>query len=219
MHRDYARRERARDLERRNATARVCQHRHGPGICGTMLEHRANALGRVVTSCPKCERRRAGICRDCPRAVEGRVGSAVRCAECKARARDEQVRAYAVRSHDVVLANAKRRYRKNRAERKRRAEYKRRWRKLNPDKVKAQKRREALRQSSTRLEYHRAYRERRKAERARRELRRYHAEREGRALTHPCLGGCGLDLTGRTKKCSRCKARDLAAIAGTEAAA
>lgn len=158
QYRDYAQRERDRDLARRNATTRVCQHRHGPGVCGTLLEHRTDALGRVVTTCWKCERRRAGVCRDCPRPVEGRIGSAVRCAGCKARARDEQVRAYAVRSHDVVLQNARRRYHADPDKRAKDNEYKRLWRKANPEKVRAQKRRAALRQPKRVRQYMARYR-------------------------------------------------------------
>lgn len=57
-------------------------------LCRGRLEFATDLLiGRVTVRCRQCERRLAGICRDCPRPIDGVVGKSYRCAECKARAR------------------------------------------------------------------------------------------------------------------------------------
>lgn len=61
-----------------------CRARLGPhAVCGGRLLEDVDRLGRVVVRCPLCERKRAGVCRLCPRAVNGRRGWAVYCVECK----------------------------------------------------------------------------------------------------------------------------------------
>ena len=73
-----------------------CQvRRNGSGKrCGATLETQLerDGWGVVIGSrviCPSCERRRAGLCQVCDRAVAGRVGFALYCddAECKRRVR------------------------------------------------------------------------------------------------------------------------------------
>lgn len=65
----------------------LCTRREGQfGRCGGALEAQVDLNGNVSFRCSRCERRRAGICRDCPRLVEGQVGRAVRCAFHKRRA-------------------------------------------------------------------------------------------------------------------------------------
>lgn len=47
--------------------------------CLTPLVERRTAIGGLEWGCPKCDRRRAGICADCPQPVHGKVGRAERC--------------------------------------------------------------------------------------------------------------------------------------------
>lgn len=81
-----------RRISARNRTSEWCQRRHGRmGVCGGRLSW-ATVDGRAVQSCDLCERFKAGICRDCPRPVEGMKRRAVRCKACKRAAmrRDQQ---------------------------------------------------------------------------------------------------------------------------------
>ena len=65
----------------------TCAFKLGAGTtCGGALTFRTDRLGRVVEHCPRCARRTAGICADCPRPVAGARGKALRCASCKKRA-------------------------------------------------------------------------------------------------------------------------------------
>ena len=72
--------------------------------------------GHLVESlaCRCDERRRVGICLDCPEPVEGRLGVALRCADCKRKARAEYSKRYRERHPDRIREvydreNAKRR--------------------------------------------------------------------------------------------------------------
>lgn len=71
----------------------------GPGgrVCGAVLRERIARFGQLAWDCPRCERRKAGICADCPRPVVGTVGKAERCAEHRRLALRENDRDYAVR--------------------------------------------------------------------------------------------------------------------------
>ena len=51
--------------------------------CRAVLTEVMDRLGRLSWRCPSCERRRAGLCRHCPRRVDGRVGTAFYCAGCR----------------------------------------------------------------------------------------------------------------------------------------
>jgi len=62
--------------------------------CRAVLEHVTDGNGRTIERCPACDRRRRGICRDCPAAVEGEVGKAVRCRRCKRLARRRHEKTY-----------------------------------------------------------------------------------------------------------------------------
>jgi hypothetical protein len=140
----------------RNAESIRCQRRAGPGICNTLFEITIEG-GRTVSRCPACRRRERGICRDCPLPVYGAVGRALRCATCAARAQREHIRASGERHREKRLAASRRYYQENEEIRRRRNEYKKAYRKANPDKVRAQKRREALAQGEHRLAWHRRH--------------------------------------------------------------
>lgn len=126
-------------------------------ITGKLLE--------VVEQCTCPESRRlAGICRDCPRPVEGAVGRALRCAACKRAAALEASRRWRERNPDQVEAankahNAKRRAAEGRAQRR---EWEREYR--NRPEVKErrrkQRRRIALKHPERKAEQHRRYKER-----------------------------------------------------------
>jgi hypothetical protein len=159
--REWARRRNERELADRQRTAATCPRRHGPGVCGGVLTTDTDRIGRTVIVCDRCERRKRGICRDCSRSVYGRVGTAIRCEAHAEMARQRQMRAYTVRHHDKVLARC-RAANGDPEVRRAKAEYKRLWRKANPEKVRAQKKRYVERQaanpSSTYNRYHRRYR-------------------------------------------------------------
>src|SRR5438046_842328 len=80
---EYARRKRERKLAEANRSSTTCQRKQGSGHCGAILETVVLEGGRTRIVCPLCERRKRGVCQDCPRPVEGRVGTALRCARCK----------------------------------------------------------------------------------------------------------------------------------------
>lgn len=220
--RPYARRwaaeKRARAMDAKRRSARTCPRRFGRwGVCGAVLE--SDVIGGVlVVTCPACERMALGICRDCPRPVYGTPRKARRCA-----AHARQAQTVAERKHDALnktkrRAASRRNYQQNGARRRRKNEYKKAWRKANPDKVKAYKRAEAGRHSPKTLEYHKAYR-------AAHRVKRANVERKRAAGTLPlrtCMTPrCSIVVTGRKKKCGRCKERErqnaaaiLAATAG-----
>jgi hypothetical protein len=202
--REWQQRKRDAALAKRNHGRERCQKRHGRfGICGALLEYVDEKSESAETYCPACERQRLGVCRDCDSPVDGKAGKALRCAEHKHAATIAAGRRHFRRHHDKELAEARRSYQQNEAVRRRRNEYKRAWRKANRDKVRAQKRREALRQRARRTEYHRARRERERERLARRELNRYH----GIVAVRTCLT-CDTVVHGRVKKCVMCKARE-----------
>jgi hypothetical protein len=137
-------------------SADVCRKR----FCGCVLEFHT-VEGRLVESCPWCDRKRRGLCRDCPRPVHGTVGKSLRCAPHAAEAQRERTRAW-VRSHpEEARASSRRTYQKDEAARASRNEYKRQYRKLHPDKVRAQKRRyvekHAANPNSWYVRYHARY--------------------------------------------------------------
>jgi hypothetical protein len=114
--------------------------------CRARLEFIIGEFGRTVARCRQCERRLAGICRDCSAPVEGTIGKAYRCAEHKRLKREADSRANTERNREE--RNARQRERsKAPARKKRKAETRRAWAKRNPEKVKAQKRRYHLKRT------------------------------------------------------------------------
>lgn len=160
--REYARRQRERILAEQQRTATTCPKRHGSGVCGAMLEASTDGNGRTIVWCPMCKRQARGICRDCSRPVEGTVGKALRCAEHKQLASEQAVRDYATRNPEKVRASARAHYASDPDRRARRNDLKRAWRKANPEKVRAQKKRYVDRHradpTSTYNRYHARYR-------------------------------------------------------------
>lgn len=195
--REYARRQREAKLNAARQSRSTCPKGRGPGICGGALYSVTDGNGTARVVCDRCERQRRGICQDCPLPVEGRVGKALRCAKHKADAVRQQLRRYTERNRKTVNLRARQSYQTDAEVRQRRNEYKRLWRKANRDKVKAQKRRYALRGKMAE-----AMRKMREAGHVRRETPRV----EGLRV---CLTpGCDRVLTHRAKKCSHCKERE-----------
>ena len=103
--------------------------------CRGVLTLTTDDLGRVHATCGQCARRRAGLCRDCPRPVDGTVGKAVRCAACRRVAERATSNRYhhrhleARRAHDRIRT-------KTPSARQRRAATAQTWRQRNPIKVK-----------------------------------------------------------------------------------
>jgi len=195
--RKAARRKRDREMTERRNGLKYCPRRFGLyGVCRALLFYETTRDGGVRVRCLACERMKRGLCADCPRRVEGASRRARRCAACK---RIEHTRA----SERHTRKDPDRRQRMQRKafqrlqadpERHERAlEYKQAWRQANPKKVRAQKRREGLRQSEHNKNYHAIYRA------------RLLGQCSAVALGHDCK--CGVPLTGRTKKCEECKAR------------
>lgn len=151
----HARKKREAKLAELQRTSTTCPRQQGSGRCGGLLETVVLEGGRTRIVCPLCERRKRGICRDCPRPVEGQIGKAIRCARCKQRARNEQIRMSELRNHE-------RRRRMNKARRDElkqtrdprylaRLEYKRAYRKAHPEKIRAQKQRSWARRRASLL--------------------------------------------------------------------
>lgn len=55
--------------------------------CRAQLVERVDRLGRLSWTCPWCVRRKAGVCRHCPRPVDGTPTKAYYCKPCKLKAR------------------------------------------------------------------------------------------------------------------------------------
>lgn len=213
--RRYAAKKRARAISAKRMTARTCPRRFGRhGVCGGVLD--ADVIGGVlVVTCPLCERMAKGLCRDCPATVDGPVGRARRCAVHRAAANRQSMRKYTENHRYALRVRARKSYQTSEAERTRRAEYKRAWRKANRDKVKAQKRRAALRQPARVREYMTEYRATHRRKSAAQGRARYH----GTLPLRTCLTArCSTVLTGRKKKCARCKEREARAAAQALAA-
>lgn len=194
--RRYAARRRAAALERANARSRTCQRRQGPGVCGGLLEDRVDrARGTVVRECPRCARRLAGLCRDCPRPVEGTRGRAIRCASCKARAQQAAHERFVARHADRLREKARAAY-QDPAVRARRNTYKRLYRQARREQVRREKRRAALRHNAARermLAYHRKYNAARRSAKAEAQRLR---ERELTPAPQPICVGCARPIPG-----------------------
>lgn len=200
----WARRNRARKLDARRQSARTCPRRFGAGFCGGVLESDI-VNGALVVTCPLCERFERGICRDCPRPVDGATGRARRCTRCKVIALDACVAMYVTRNKEELRVKARRRYQTDDAIRQANNEYKKAWRKANPEKVKAQKQRWGKKQAASIYEYQSDYRatHRRKLRNQRRQL-----HQDTRPLRRCITPRCSIVVTGRKKKCTRCRERE-----------
>lgn len=192
----YARKRRAAKLAAANARARTCQRGNGPRRCGGPLVERIDrTLGRVTVVCLWCERREAGVCRDCPRPVAGTVPRAIRCVEDKAQAQFAAQRRHREANRDRINARARTAY-DDPAVRERRNAYKRLWRKANPEKIAAQKYRAAIRHNAARdkmLKYHRVYNAERRAAKAEAMRQQY---REGNPAPSPRCLDCQREIPG-----------------------
>jgi hypothetical protein len=114
----------------------------GRQLCRAALRFTSDTIGRVSTSCPKCDRTAAGFCRDCPRRIEGKHRWCVDCKRVRRRASEQRLMADPAK-RARRLARARKRS-KTTAARAKKRESRRAWRLANPDKVKRHKRREAL---------------------------------------------------------------------------
>lgn len=164
------------------------------------------------------ERRRAGICQRCDEPVVGKLGVALYCEAHRAEARaeiqrrhrekvgDKHERAYRERHAEELRAKARESYQTNPEERERRNEYKRRWRKLNRNKVQQQKRRSYRRHKLHVADYVEQWRADVEAK-VRKPRRRVNRQGERLCVTPYCRSV----MTGRAKKCLKCKVREIRA--------
>lgn len=215
--REFARRKRRRRWEAATSGRSTCPARLGPrAVCGARLERFTDGNGRVLVRCPLCERKARGICRECPLPVDGRPGFSLRCRVHKA-AQLRRAHAKHRRDHHAeILANAKRRREAEPPERRQaKLAYKKLYRQAHPEKVKAQKRREALRGNPRKLSYMKRYNARRRRERADLMLARYQQRHPAPA---PTCADCdrpipwdtrlaGESLGRPPKRCTFCLAR------------
>ena len=186
--REYARRRYEQRLAERRRGLGTCPRQFGRwGVCGGVLETTVLRNGATVTTCPRCDRFTAGLCRDCSSQVDGTVRRARFCAFHAILERHRHIVKYRTNNRALVRRRAKLAARESR---QRNSDYKRLWRAAYPEKVAAQKRRYFLRQPQTAYAYAREYH---KTHRAHFEEVRF------------CLGGCGRQVFGRTKKCRACK--------------
>lgn len=200
--RNYARRTRGAVIAAKRLSARTCPRRFGRfGVCGAVLESDV-VEGCLVVRCPACERFARGICRDCPAPVEGGVRKARRCARCKVAAQMAAFHKYVDNNRTEVRRRARAYYRASEERRMRRNEYKRLYRAAHPEKVREQKRREALKQSATAAAYRAAYRAKKKAER---DTIAHERTPVAAALRTCSTPGCDIVVTHKKKKCTRCK--------------
>jgi hypothetical protein len=176
--RQWAARQRQARLIEQMRTAATCPRKQGPGVCGGRIRVDVGKLGQSILVCEFCERRERGVCRDCSAPVYGARGKAIRCARHK---------------HEAQRARAREAYRTRDEERERRLEYKRAYRKANPDKVRAQKKRYVERHradpNSKYNRYHASYRKRHRLHRRETENTRNAIKREHRAV--PACSDCG----------------------------
>lgn len=166
-------------------------------------------------NCINEKRRIAGICQDCDLPVEGKPRWALRCAEHKAAAKVVGWKRHQERNGDRRRERARELYNakdpKHAALRRKKLRRKAAWRRANPLKVKAYKRRYGIKHA----EHLRQYHEKKNAEPARAERKRQHAmerfdrlERVYTAENPPrCACGALIPWNGRgqpMKVCSSC---------------
>lgn len=176
---------------------------------------------RAWTGRVNVERRRAAICQLCDAPVTGKPKVALYCDDHRRQARaqaqekhrakvgNKHSRAYYARHRDKVIERERARYQNDPEVRRRRNEYKRQWRKLNRDKVRAQKRRAALRRGGDTPESIRRWRKEVEAGIRTPKRARRNARGERLCLTPDCPSV----MRGHAKKCEACKQRDRAIAA------
>ncbi len=196
----WARRKREYELDVARRGQTRCPRRHGPGKCGGTLEHLVRRDGTIYSVCPRCERRKRGICADCPAPVEGRIESAIRCRACKRKARAMYTARHRQRDPEGYRRKSQRLVARRRADPERHAHdlaVKKAWRARNVVRIKLQKRKWRLNPNrpngySTREKYeayHRAYRAKHALHRRELARRRYYELHPDRP--HPiCACGC-----------------------------
>lgn len=151
--------------------------------------------GHVVTVCQRCERRKAGLCRDCPKKVYGTVGKAMRCEWCAKQTKREHARRWMADPDNRAKKNAGYRARtKTQESRAKRAANRRAWCAKNPEKVKRHHRNFLLREGRARENYL-AYHRKRNADPVAGQKKRDHALRRYYELhperPSPMCKGCG----------------------------
>lgn len=101
--RNHKRRRAARRYADERARSLRCPWRMGRAVCGALLERDTDRNGRLVTRCPKCERREVGLCQFCPKPVYGMVRKSLYCAEHKRAMHCAHRRGYYARHRDEKL--------------------------------------------------------------------------------------------------------------------
>lgn len=166
-----------------------------------------NMVERLACGCN--ERRKAGICLDCPKPVEGRRGVALRCAECKKEATNAASRRYRKRHPERIRAtydasNAQRRTPEGRA-RQRLYEQEHRAKPEIRERIRHQRRERRVKNPELKREQHRRYKakypEKVKAQQDRANQKRAAAKREYMHLY--CTKYVG---EGKQPVCRRCGA-------------
>lgn len=202
--RQYATRKREKRFaaERLRATDNRCPKRRGRRACGYPLRTVVDVLGRIHAICDRCERHKRRICADCPKPT---VGRSLRCEEHKNAAVRVALERYKREHHEEILVRARRRYQENDELRARRNAYKRARRQLHPEKVRAEKRREGLRQPAYSKRYHARYREKHREWLREMARKRYYAAHPRRP-TPTCSCGATIPWHGRGRPPKTCNA-------------
>lgn len=201
--RRHAQRQRERELAVRRRGRSTCPARRGHyGECGGVLEDIVRRDGTVVTICPRCERKKKGVCQDCGQRVDGQPGKALRCAHCKHVERNRASRRHYGRHREAELRAQKRRRAWERQHAPDRYAHhlavKKAWRARNVVRIKLQKRKWRLNPDrpngySSREkydDYHRRYREAHRAHYRELAHRKAEARRAARGAI-VCACGCG----------------------------
>lgn len=197
----YAQRQREKKLNAQRRGRATCPRRRGHhGECGGVLEDLVRRDGTTVTVCPRCERKKKGLCQDCGQRVEGQAGKALRCAHCKKSERRAAQARHRTRDPEAARRKWQRLVARRRADPVRHAHdlaTKKAWRERNVVRIKMQKRKWRLNPNrpngySSREkyeDYHRRYRAKHAARRRELAKRRYYELHPDRP--HPvCACGC-----------------------------
>lgn len=199
----WARRRREGRLQVARRTAARWPKRWGVHPCGGPLRVTTDGDGRTLIVCAWCERHDRGLCVECPRRI---VGRAKRCPACQRTERNRAAARHRATHHEAVCARQRELYARPAVRRKHNT-YKRAWRKLNPEKVRAQKRREHLRQPKRILRYMARYRARHREHYRRMQLARYYRLHPRRPDPRCVECGAPIPWEGRghpPKRCDGC---------------